>query len=180
MCLQISMPAPWCYLNVSDMHLLALWLACHLTSLPAPPSAPTITSLISTYSDQLTVTWTSVPTATSYNVSINASDNTLVPIPSIGAQQYNFTGLTNNTVYTVSVMAINCAGSSSPAKMTGRTGETKYAFVWPHNVVCYMYSRCKGYCYLRMEFDIAFAQVMLKVIDRRCTSVCSLSSLFDY
>ncbi|KAL5494306.1 hypothetical protein EMCRGX_G015608 [Ephydatia muelleri] len=69
---------------------------------PAAPSAPTITSLISTYSDQITVTWTSVPTATSYN--------------------YTFTGLTSNTVYTVSVVAINCAGSSSPATMTGRTG----------------------------------------------------------
>eukprot|EP00731_Ephydatia_muelleri_P009803 Em0005g389a len=56
--------------------------------------APTITSLISTYSDQLTVTWTSVPTATSYNVSINDSVNTLVPIPSTGAPQYTFTGLT--------------------------------------------------------------------------------------
>ena len=127
------------------LYVGSYYCACH-TSLPlpptseshchfdiaAPPSAPTITSLISTYSDQLTVTWTSVPTATSYNVSINASVNTLVPIPSTGAPQYmwNFTGLTNNTVYTVSVVAINCAGSSSPATMTGRTGETK-AFVRP-------------------------------------------------
>eukprot|EP00731_Ephydatia_muelleri_P033076 Em0025g32a len=92
-------------------------------SVVAPPSAPTITSLVSTYSDQLTVTWTSVSTATSYNVSINDSVNTLVPIPSTGAPQYTFTGLTNNTVYTVSVVAINCAGSSSPATIhvTGRT-----------------------------------------------------------
>eukprot|EP00731_Ephydatia_muelleri_P009798 Em0005g384a len=89
--------------------------------LASPPSAPTITSLISTYSDQLTVTWTSVPTATSYNVSINACVNTLVPIPSTRAPQYTFTGLTNNTVYTVSVVAINCAGSSSPATMSNRT-----------------------------------------------------------
>eukprot|EP00731_Ephydatia_muelleri_P033062 Em0025g18a len=77
--------------------------------LASSPSAPTITSLISTYSDQLTVTWTSVPTATSYNVSINDCVNTLVPIPSTGAPQYSFTGLANNTVYTVSVVAINCA-----------------------------------------------------------------------
>ena len=97
---------------------------CHF-DIVAPPSVPTITSLISTYSDQLTVTWTSVPTATSYSVSINDSVNTLVPIPSTGAPQYTFTGLTNNTVYTVSVVAINCApGSSSPATMTGRTGIT--------------------------------------------------------
>ena len=96
---------------------------CHF-DIVAPPSVPTITSLISTYSDQLTVTWTSVPTATSYNVSINDSVNMLVPIPSTGAPQYTFTGLTNNTVYTVSVVAINCAGSSSPATITGRTGIT--------------------------------------------------------
>eukprot|EP00731_Ephydatia_muelleri_P009808 Em0005g394a len=94
-------------------------------SVVAAPSVPTITSLISTYSDRLTVTWTSVPTATSYNVSINDSVNTLVPIPSTGAPQYTFTGLTNNTVYTVSVVAINCAGSSSPATIhvTGRTAK---------------------------------------------------------
>eukprot|EP00731_Ephydatia_muelleri_P033180 Em0025g136a len=81
--------------------------------LASVPSAPIITSLISTYSDQLTVTWTSVPTATSYNVNINDSVNTLVAIPSTGPLQYIFNGLTNNTVYTVSVVAINCAGSSS-------------------------------------------------------------------
>ena len=88
---------------------------------PAVPSAPTITSLISTYPDRLTVTWTSVPTATSYNVFINDSVNTLVPIPSTGAPQYTFTGLTSNTVYTVSVVAINCVGSSS-ALASIRTG----------------------------------------------------------
>ncbi|KAL5494474.1 hypothetical protein EMCRGX_G015815 [Ephydatia muelleri] len=41
--------------------------------------------------------------------------NTLVPIPSTGA---SFTGLTNITDYTVSVVAFNCAGSSSPATIT--------------------------------------------------------------
>ena len=99
---------------------------CSYVSLnsPAVPSAPIITSLISTYSDQLTVTWISVPTATSYSVSINDSVNTLVlvAIPSTGPPQYTFTGLTNNTVYTVSVVAINCAGSSSAlaSNSTGR------------------------------------------------------------
>ena len=120
MCKQIKMP---CSMMSSKCDLLALWLACHLTSSPASPSAPTITSLINTYSDQLTVTWTSVPTATSYNVSINDCVNTLVPIPSTGAPQYSFTGLANNAVYTVSVVAINCAGSSSPATMTNRTSK---------------------------------------------------------
>ena len=87
------------------------------------PNVPTITSLISTSSDMLTVTWTSVLNATSYGVCINDSANTIHTIPSIGAPQYTFTGLTKNTVYTVSVVAINCAGSSSPATITGRTGK---------------------------------------------------------
>ena len=107
---------------------------CHF-DIAAAPTVPTIISLISTYPDQLTVTWTSVPTATSYNVSINDSVNTLVPIPSIGEPQYTFTGLTNNTVYTVSVVAINCAGSSSPTTSTGRTGETKACICMTSNNV---------------------------------------------
>ena len=61
----------------------------------APPSVPTITSLTKIYSDQLTVTWTSVPMATSYNVSINGS--TPISLPA-NANTYTFTGLTNNTV----------------------------------------------------------------------------------
>eukprot|EP00731_Ephydatia_muelleri_P033073 Em0025g29a len=97
-------------------------------SVVAAPSAPTITSLISTYSDQLTVTWTSVPTATSYSVSINASTPISLPANSNTYMYlYTLTGLTNNTVYTVSVVAINCAGSSSPATMTGRTGPSMLA-----------------------------------------------------
>ena len=123
----------------------------------APLSTPTyIISLNSTCSDQLTVTWTSVPTATSYNVSINDRVNTLVPIPSTGAPQYTFTGLTNNTVYTVSVVAINCAGSSSPVTITGRTGETKLVCICmtSNNVNA---SCTAGACYLRMKFDIMFA-----------------------
>ena len=38
----------------------------------------------------------------------------------------NFSNLINNTDYTVSVVAINCAGSSSPAteKVSGRLSES--------------------------------------------------------
>ncbi|KAL5494305.1 hypothetical protein EMCRGX_G015607 [Ephydatia muelleri] len=103
--------------------------------LASPPSVPTITSLISTNSDQLTVTWTYAPTATSYSVSTNDSVNTLVLIPSTRAPQYTFTGLTNNTVYTVSVVAINCAGSSSPATMTNRTKQLPTATNVPNTTI---------------------------------------------
>eukprot|EP00731_Ephydatia_muelleri_P009852 Em0005g438a len=108
-----------CYKIVTN--LLQSVMIC---TIAAPPSAPTITSLISTYSDQLTVTWTSVPTATSYNVSINASVNTIYNVSSTGAPSYmkNFNGLTNNTVYTVSVVAINCAGSSSTLQTINNMG----------------------------------------------------------
>ena len=88
----------------------------HLTSIPAPPCVSTITSLIPDR-DRIKVTWSSVPTATSYSVSMNGSFHTVISM-----HMYTFTGLTNNTVYTVSVVAINCAGSSSPATITGRTG----------------------------------------------------------
>ena len=98
---------------------------------------------------------TSVPTATSYNVSINDCVNTLVPIPSTGAPQYTFTGLTNNTVYTVSVVAINCAGSSSPATITGRTGEAKVCICMTSNNVNVLCTA--GVCYLRIKLDIMFA-----------------------
>ena len=131
-----SMMSSKCEQQATISSVASLTSACHLTSWPAPPSAPTIISLISTYSDQLAVTWTSVPTATSYNVSINDCVNALVPIPSTGAPQYTFTGLTNNTVYTVSVVAINCAGSSSPATMSNRTSKCASIPLIAHMKLC--------------------------------------------
>ncbi|KAL5493201.1 hypothetical protein EMCRGX_G014346 [Ephydatia muelleri] len=87
--------------------------------LAIPPNTPAITSVISNYSDQLTVTWASVPTATSYNVSINGS--TPISLPA-NASIYSFTGLAINTAYNLLVLAINCAGSSNPTAITGTTG----------------------------------------------------------
>ena len=99
------------------------WVDCIDISFPynvsAPPVAPNAT-LTNITTEQLTVTWTSVPMATSYNVSINGS--TPIPLPA-NANTYTFTGLTNNTVYTVSVVAINCAGNSSAAMATNETSE---------------------------------------------------------
>eukprot|EP00731_Ephydatia_muelleri_P010975 Em0005g1561a len=89
--------------------------------LAIPPNTPAITSVISNYSDQLTVTWASVPTATSYNVSINGS--TPISLPA-NASIYSFTGLAINTAYNLLVLAINCAGSSNPTAITGTTADT--------------------------------------------------------
>ena len=95
---------------------------------PFPPSTPATPGPVGNMTvtspsvDQLTVTWTPPTTGgvpTSYNVTINDSSNTLVPIPTSGPLQHTFTNLTKDTLYTVSVVAINCAGSSNGTKGTG-------------------------------------------------------------
>ena len=107
---------------INRFYLLLLMLS---SSSPASPGPPVGLTVSSTSVDQLTVTWTPPTTGgvpTSYNVSINDSSNTLVPIPANGALQNTFTGLISDTLYTVSVVAINCAGTSSGMLTFGRTG----------------------------------------------------------
>ncbi|KAL5500744.1 hypothetical protein EMCRGX_G012343 [Ephydatia muelleri] len=89
---------------------------------PGPVGNMTVTS---PSVDQLTVTWTpptpdGVPT--SYNVTINDSSSPVV-IADNGSPVYNhtFTGLVSDTLYTVSVVAINCAGSSNGTSNIKRT-----------------------------------------------------------
>eukprot|EP00731_Ephydatia_muelleri_P011280 Em0006g174a len=75
--------------------------------------------------DQLTVTWTPPTTGgvpTSYNVTINDNSSPVV-IADNGSPVYThtFTGLVSDTLYTVSVVAINCAGSSNGTSFVKRT-----------------------------------------------------------
>ena len=88
----------------------------------------------STSVNQLTVTWTpptigGVPT--SYNVSTNDSSSPAV-IPDNGSSLYThtFTGLISDTLNTISVVAINCAGSNvvTQTKWTGDYGVQGYQF----------------------------------------------------
>ncbi|KAL5500563.1 hypothetical protein EMCRGX_G012148 [Ephydatia muelleri] len=72
--------------------------------------------------DQLTVTWTPPTTGgapTSYNVTINDSSSPVV-IADNGSSVYThtFPGLVSDTLYTVSVVAINCAGASNGTSET--------------------------------------------------------------
>lgn len=75
---------------------------------------------VSAESDKITVTWTPPNTGgvpSSYNVSI--SDGSIpVVIPDNGSALYThtFAGLTNDTLYTISVVAINCLGSKIASK----------------------------------------------------------------
>ena len=74
--------------------------------------------------DQLTVTWTPLTTGDvtiSYNVSINDTSNTWALITSDGARKITFTNLISDTLYTISVVAINCAGTSNVIPVSRKT-----------------------------------------------------------
>ena len=106
--------------------------------LPFPAPVGTLT-LNSPSVDQLTVAWAPPTTGgvpTSYNVSINDSSSPVV-IPDNGSSLYThtFTGLTSDTLYTVSVVAINCAGTSnvtSRSKLTCKwtACDKLYSLLW--------------------------------------------------
>ena len=93
---------------------------------PIPASPDPVGILIkSSFVDQLTVAWAPPTTGgvpTSYNVSINDSSSPVV-IPDNGSSQYThtFTGLISDTLYTVFVVAINCAGTSNVTSMSDLT-----------------------------------------------------------
>ncbi|KAL5500726.1 hypothetical protein EMCRGX_G012322 [Ephydatia muelleri] len=79
------------------------------------PGPPVISVSIGSHLE-LTVTWTPPTTGgvpTSYNVTINDSSSPVV-IADNGSPVYThtFTGLVSDTLYTVSVVAINCAGQN--------------------------------------------------------------------
>eukprot|EP00731_Ephydatia_muelleri_P036229 Em0219g4a len=93
--------------------------------IPASPDPVGTLTLNSPSVDQLTVAWAPPTTGgvpTSYNVSINDSSSPVV-IPDNGSSLYThtFTGLTSDTLYTVSVVAINCAGTSNVTSVYKRT-----------------------------------------------------------
>ena len=96
-----------------------------LLPLPASPGLVGTIKVSSPSVDQLTVAWAPPTTGgvpTSYNVSINDSNSPVV-IPDNGSSLYThtFTGLTSDTLYTVSVVAINCAGTSNGVLTSRRT-----------------------------------------------------------
>ena len=106
-------------------------MCAHPTSVsPSSPASPGPVGNMTVTSpsvDQLTVTWTPPTTGgvpTSYNVTINDSSSPVV-IADNGSPVYTFTGLVNDTLYTVSVVAINCAGSSTLTALR-RTGKVPF------------------------------------------------------
>ena len=121
-----SQPATCCnkWLSISSCHVIYASLI-PLLPLPASPGAVGNITLNSPSVDQLTVAWAPPTTGgvpTSYNVSINDSSSPEV-IPDNGSSLYThtFTGLTSDTLYTVSVVAINCAGTSNVTSLSKLT-----------------------------------------------------------
>ena len=95
--------------------------------LPVSPGPVGNMRVSSTSVNQLTVTWIPPTTGgvpTSYNVSTNDSSSPVV-IPDNGSSLYThtFTGLISDTLYTVSVVATNCAGTSNMTSETESTGD---------------------------------------------------------
>ena len=91
-----------------------------------PPGDPTITAVAVTTED-MAVTWIT-PSAdgnpTSYNISItNRSDP--VKVNHTGPSEYThiFRGLRSDTMYTVLLVAINCAGVSNTTEIFQRTSK---------------------------------------------------------
>ena len=119
-----------------------------ISILPAPPAAPkiavntassgwftlilepsfAITSYNVSVNGSAPISLLAANYTTNYNVSIGNSSIMVVSIPSNGGLSYmlNISNLMNNTDYTISVVAINCAGSSSPATaiVSGRLSES--------------------------------------------------------
>ena len=99
----------------------------------APPDTPYITAVYRLSPTQLTVVWSPASSggpSTSFSVSIGVNTS-VMSTAIVGAgnrtkeYSYTFTTLIEGTTYTVSVVAINCAGNSSPVNHTGGTGERR-------------------------------------------------------
>ena len=80
---------------------------------------------------------------TSYSITISNSSyvySNSTPAFLNGSAMVTFTGLTNSTSYTISAVAINCAGSSSSSNTT----------------TIYISCMCKVYCYMitTLGFDV--------------------------
>jgi len=79
-------------------------------AVPATPATPTATSTATT----VTLNWTSVTGAASYNVYAGSSANSLALVaPGVSATTYTATGLTPSSTYYYAIAASNTAGTSA-------------------------------------------------------------------
>ena len=112
------------------------------------PSAPT--NLTATgASGQITINWTAVPGATSYDIANSLSSGTETVFQTgVTGTTYTNTGLTNGTAYYFKVSAVNSVGTSAlsneavatpsgppgaPAGLTATPGNTQISLTWTAN-----------------------------------------------
>ena len=96
------------------------WRSVTETTLPEVPDKPTNLRATAT-KDSLTLSWDSAPRATAYRVRIGTGSSTPPNQPPRGHQ---FTKLSPNTSYTLTVQASNRGGSSGWAQITIKTKPT--------------------------------------------------------
>ena len=121
-----------------------------ILTLPASPGTVRDMTVTSTAVDQLTVTWTPPTTGgvpTSYNVTINDNSSPVV-IADNGSPvhtHHTFTGLVSDTLYTISVVAINCAGASNAVSYHRRTCKS-YSIPLILSIKSHLQSQCECLC----------------------------------
>lgn len=88
----------------------------NVTTLGVPPSAPSGLTYTSISSNSVTIQWSNVSDASSYNVYLNGN-----LISNVSSDTYTLSGLTPNTLYTITINAQNTWGQStlsSPLSLT--------------------------------------------------------------
>ena len=100
------------------------------------PSAPQNVQVTSTTSSSLSLSWSApaVGTPSSYTVNYTPAGGATATATGVVGLTYTITGLQPNTAYTVAVLAVNSAGSSTPsAPATGTTaaGAVRSPFLQP-------------------------------------------------
>ena len=115
------------------------WVKCFLIDVPGHIYNVNMTTAVqntasSTAGHTVTVIWTppivgGIPT--SYNVSINNSSPVAIPAAngSTGPLMYTYTGLDSDTVYKVTIAAINCAGAGNTTTAMIRTCKLLHTYV---------------------------------------------------
>ncbi|MFD4242543.1 chitinase [Streptomyces sp. NPDC058525] len=139
---------------------------------PQPPAAPTGLSASATSSTSVSLSWSSVPGATSYTVHRDGAAPVSVPSASAGV-----TGLAASTTYTFRVSAVNAAGESpksAPVSVTTTSGGGGGGGGLPaHALVGYLHaSFANGSGYVRMA-DVPASWDVVNLAFGEPTSVTS-------
>jgi hypothetical protein len=113
---------------------------------------------------RITVNWSAVPTATSYNVYLNGGG----PYTT-SSTSYGFTGLANGTTYTFTVYAANAGGTNPTGASTNATTTAATVQRWENTTVgtvypsppagatkVQIYIASNGYGYFKTSYNVNY------------------------